>query len=89
MRVRAEYDDGRIIKDETYLCNLRISLEDMNIGSALTVGVCEAFVHTAYLDISEVPAKYEYMKNELLEFFDKDTVDNEEIKFFRQFADKY
>ena len=41
------------------------------------------------LDISEVPAKYEYMKNELLEFFDKDTVDNEEIKFFRQFADKY
>ncbi len=48
--VRAEYDDGRIIKDETYLCNLRISLEDMNIGSAVTVGVCEAFVHTAYLE---------------------------------------
>ena len=48
--VRAEYDDGRIIKDETYLCNLRISLKDMNIGSAVTVGVCEAFVHTAYLE---------------------------------------
>lgn len=87
--VRAEYDDGRIIKVETYLCNLRISLEEMNIGCAVTVGVCEDFVHTAYLDSSEVPAKYEHMKNELSEFFDKDTVDNEEIKFYRQFADKY
>ena len=87
--VRAEYDDGRIIKYETYLCNVRISLKDMNIGSSVTVGVCEAFVHTAYLDSSEVPAKYEYMKHELSEFLDKDTVDNEEIKFYRQFADKY
>ena len=50
----------------------------------MTIVVSGAFVHTAYFDGSEAPAKYEQMKNEL-----RVTADDEEIEFYCQFADKY
>lgn len=82
-------EGGRIIKDETYFGSVRITLEELKVGFAVTVGVYGVFVHTACFDSSEAPVKYEQMKNELSGFFDKGTADDEEIEFYRQFADKY
>lgn len=82
-------EGGTIIRDEEYRHSARITLEKMKDGCAVTVGVYGAFVHTAWFDGSEADGKYGQMKNELTDFFNTETTEDEEYEFYSRFADKY
>lgn len=82
-------EGGKIICDEAYCCSARITLEELGICCAVTVGIYGAFMHTAFFDSSEAPQKYEQMKSELSDFFDRETTEDEEYEFYSRFADKY
>lgn len=52
-------------------------------------GVHDAFVHTAYFGNTEASIKYEQIKSELGGFIGMKTAEDEEVQFYRHFADKY
>lgn len=61
-------EGGRIIRNENYFYSICIARKELNTVCAVTVGVHDAFVHTAYFGNAKVPVKYEQMKSELGEF---------------------
>lgn len=79
-----------IIKDEEILSASRITLEDCGDRFEITCGVYGAFVHTAFAaDRKEAFAKYAKMKSELTVFMERETTPDEELEFYKHFADKY
>ncbi len=82
-------EGGRIIRNENYFYSICIARKELNTVCAVTVGVHDAFVHTAYFGNAKVPVKYEHMKSELGEFIGMETAGDEEVQFYRHFADKY
>lgn len=79
-----------IIKDEEILSASRITLEDCGDRFEITCGVYGAFVHTAFAaDKEEAIVKYAEMKSELAEFMERETTPDEELEFYKHFADKY
>ncbi|MCR5024369.1 MAG: hypothetical protein K6A90_08575 [Lachnospiraceae bacterium] len=80
---------GIIIKDEEYKESCRVTLEKCERYYAITCGVYGAMVHTAFCDEKESEGKYEAMKNDLQDFIDKDTTEDEELNFYDEFVNKY
>ena len=82
-------EGGRIIRNENYFYSTRIARKELNTVCAVTVGVHDAFDHTAYFGNTEASVKYEQMKSELGEFIGMETAGDEEFEIYRHFADKY
>ena len=82
-------ENGIIVRDELYREQCRITLEKCEKYYAITCGVFGAFVHTAFCDEEGSKAKYEAMKQELQDFMDKNTTEDEEEEFYSYFIDRY
>ena len=79
-----------ILKDEEILSASRITLEECGGRFEITCGVYGAFVHTAFAaDREEAFVKYAEMKGELTAFMERETAPDEELEFYKHFADKY
>ena len=83
-------EGGRILKDEEYREQCRITLERCKAYDAITCGVYGDMVHTAFADPAQAPVKYEAMKKELQDFIDRNIEDMEErSEFYEAFMDRY
>ncbi len=82
-------EGGQVIKDEIYEKGCRVTLEKCERYYAITCGVFGAFCHTAFCNEKESGALYKQIKNELQAFMDKETTEEEEIEFYKQFCEKY
>ena len=56
---------------------------------AITCGVYGAMVHTAFCDEGNHIAVYEAMKQELADFIDRNTTEDEEYDFYDYFTSTY
>ena len=56
---------------------------------AITCGVYGAMVHTAFCGENDHIAVYEAMKQELADFIDRNTTEDEEYDFYDYFTSKY
>ena len=81
-------ENGLILKDEEYANSCRITLEECPDYFAITCGVYGAMVHTVFCgdNYQEI---YDEMKKELKEFIDKDTTEDEEYQFYKDFTSKF
>lgn len=82
-------EGGTIIKDEEYKQSCRITLEKCERYAAITCGVYGAMMHTAFTSNDTGIDKYLLMKQELQDFIDKETTEEEEIQFYEEFCSKY
>lgn len=77
-----------IIKDEVYKNSCRITLEKYPNRYEITCGVYGAMVHTVYCGKNCLET-YDSMKQELQNFIDRDTAEDEEYEFYDYFIRKY
>lgn len=82
-------EDGEVIFDEEYKASCRITLEKCERHYAITCGVYGAMVHTVFSDADSCFKLYDTMKNDLQEFINKSTNEEEEIAFYAEFTSKY
>lgn len=82
-------ENGTILADEEYKESCRITLEKCARYYAITCGVYGAMVHTAFGGEEDHIAIYESMKQELADFIDRDTTEDEENDFYIYFTGKY
>ena len=82
-------ENGTILMDEEYKESCRITLEKCPKYYAITCGVYGAMVHTAFCDEDDHIAVYEAMKQELADFIDRNTTEDEEYDFYDYFTNKY
>jgi len=82
-------ENGLIICDEEYKGACRITLEKCPKYYAITCGVYGAMVHTAFCSEEESTMTYEAMKKELADFIDRETTEDEENAFYKEFTFKY
>ena len=84
------FEGGKVLKDEEYRGECRITLERCPDCDAITCGVYGDMVHTAFAHPGESQEKYEDMKRDLQDFIDRDVEDlHERSAFYRQFTEKY
>ena len=81
--------NGTILQDEEYKQSCRITLEKCPQYYTITCGVYGAMVHTAFCDEGNHIAVYEAMKQELADFIDRNTTEDEEYDFYDYFTSKY
>ena len=81
-------ENGLILEDEEYANSCRITVEECPDYFAITCGVYGAIVHTVFCgdNYQEI---YDAMKKELKEFIDKDTTEDEEYQFYKDFTSKF
>lgn len=82
-------EGGIIIADEEYDNTCRITLEKCKRCYAITCGVYGAMVHTTFADFDHYQSIYDEMKSELQKFIDNVTNEDEELKFYKYFCDKF
>ncbi len=82
-------EHGIIIKDEEYREACRITLEKCKKYYAITCGVYGAMVHTAFCDDDNYENVYDSMKEDLKDFIDRETTEDEELEFYDTFVNKY
>lgn len=82
-------EGGEIIFDEEYRSACRITLERCKRYDAVTCGVYGAMCHTAFFDPAHSHEMYRAMKAELQSFIDRETTEEEEEEFYREFTEKY
>ena len=83
-------EGGKILKDEEYKGQCRITLERCIRYDAITCGVYGEMVHTAYSDAKDSSSLYESMKKELQMFIDADFDDEEKRSdFYEVFVNRY
>ncbi|MCR5142898.1 MAG: hypothetical protein K6C68_10315 [Ruminococcus sp.] len=82
-------EGGVIIADEEYNGACRITLEKCKRWYAITCGVYGAMCHTAFTNADTYRSMYNDMKNELQQFIDTETTEDEESDFYHRFCDKY
>ena len=81
-------NEENIIKDEVYKNSCRITLEKYPNRYEITCGVYGAMVHTVYCR-KNCMETYDEMKQELQDFIDRDTTEDEEYEFYDYFIKKY
>ena len=81
-------NEENIIKDEVYKNSCRITLEKYPEHYEITCGVYGAMVHTVYCR-NACHETYDAMKQELQDFIDRDTTEDEEYEFYDYFIRKY
>jgi hypothetical protein len=86
---RTGSEGGIIFFDEEYKDACRITLEKCDRYYAITCGVYGAMVHTAFTDFEHYTEMYHAMKNDLQAFIDKETPEDEECEFYKEFTEKY
>ena len=82
-------EGGQVLKDEIYTKGCRITLEKCSNYYAITCAVFGAFCHTTFCEEKESLILYKQIKMELQAFMDKETLEEEEIAFYRYFSEKY
>jgi hypothetical protein len=83
-------EGGKVLKDEEYKGQCRITLERCPHYDAITCGVYGEMVHTAYADVKESSSTYELMKKELQKFIDADFEDEEKrSEFYEVFVNRF
>lgn len=82
-------ENGTVLMDEEYKESCRITLEKCPQYYAITCGVYGAMVHTAFCGEDDHIAVYESMKQELADFIDRNTTEDEEYDFYVYFTSKY
>lgn len=83
-------EGGKILKDEEYAGQCRITLERCKIYDAITCGVYGDMVHTAYASSNESELIYEKMKRDLQQFIDSDIEsEDERSEFYQTFVNQY
>ena len=82
-------EGGQVLKDEIYTKGSRITLEKCSNYYAITCAVFGAFCHTTFCGEKESLILYKQIKMELQAFMDKETLEEEEIAFYRYFSEKY
>lgn len=83
-------EGGKILKDEEYKEQCRITLERCTRYDAITCGVYGEMVHTAYSDAKDSSSLYESMKKELQMFIDADFDDDgKRSDFYEAFVNRY
>lgn len=75
-------EGSRIIKDEEYKEQCRITLGRFLCYDAIIRGVYGEMVHTVYVDAKDSSSLYESMKKELQTFIDSDFDDEEKRSSF-------
>ena len=83
-------EGGKILKDEEYKGQCRITLERCIRYDAITCGVYGEMVHTAYSDAKDSSSLYESMKKELHMIIDA-AFDEEENSsdYYEVFVNRY
>ena len=81
-------ENGLILRDEEYADSCRITLEKCPKYFAITCGVYGAMAHTVFCDFENYENVYNAMKNELQDFIDRDTTEDEELQFYEDFTSK-
>lgn len=82
-------ENGVIMKDEEYKNLCRITLENCSGYFAITCGIYGEMFGTMFCNAGNFQRIYEEMKQELQNFFDKDSSENEKIAFYRYFKSKF
>lgn len=82
-------EGGIIINDEEYSEICRITLEKCSRYFAITCGIYGAMVHTVFGDEDNIYSTYNRMKQDLQVFIDTDTTEDEKLKFYSEFTNKY
>lgn len=82
-------ENGIILMDEEYNEACRITLEKCERYYAITCGVYGSMVHTVFCSPDDYQEKYTAMKDELKEFIDKETSEEEREAFYDSFTRKY
>lgn len=83
-------EGGKILKDEEYKEQCRITLERCPHYDAITCGVYGEMVHTAYSDAKDSSSMYEAMKKDLQTFIDADFDDEKKRSdFYDAFVRQY
>ena len=82
-------ENGIVLEDEEYADSCRITLEKCPRYYAITCGVYGAMAHTVFCDFDNCKNIYNAMKSELQAFIDRDTTEDEEIRFYEEFTSRF
>ena len=81
-------EGGIILLDEEYKESCRITLEKCSQYYAITCGIYDAMVHTAFCG-DNYQNVYNEMKKELQQFIDKNLSESEKLDFYEHFVNKF
>lgn len=82
-------EGGRILRDEEYDGQCRITLERCKTYDAITCGVYGDMMHTAYASSKESALIYEKMKKDLQQFIDANVEGKKRSEFYKSFVNRY
>lgn len=82
------YENGTILRDETYRDSCQITLKKCHSYYAITC-VCSFLIHTAFFDDEAAGQRYEEMKRDLEGFIDVENPDKDTEMFCEYFTNKY
>ncbi|MBQ8825356.1 MAG: hypothetical protein IJZ64_09065 [Ruminococcus sp.] len=82
-------ENGVIMKDEEYKGLCRITLENCSGYFVITCGIYDKMFHIVFCNVGNFQRIYEEMKQDLQDFLDKDSLEYENIAFYRYFKSKF